>query len=64
MSANGVAAIASPTQPSKLDHGSAATGLTSDEARVRLDQDGPNAMPDTSDHPVRAGAKIDHMTPL
>jgi len=53
MSANGVAAIASPTQPSKLDHGSAATGLTSDEARVRLDQDGPNAMPDTSDHPLR-----------
>ena len=53
MSANGVAAIASPTQPSKLDHGSVATGLTSDEARVRLDQDGPNAMPDTSDHPLR-----------
>jgi len=53
MSANGVATIASPTQPSKLDHGSVATGLTSDEARARLDKDGPNAMPDTSDHPLR-----------
>jgi len=53
MSANGVAAVLSPTQPSRLDHGSAATGLTSDEARARLDKDGPNAMPDTSDHPLR-----------
>ena len=53
MSANGVAAIASPTQPSKLDHGHTATGLTSDEAHARLDKDGPNAMPDTSAHPLR-----------
>ena len=28
-------------------------GLTSDEARVRLEKDGPNAMPDTSAHPLR-----------
>jgi H+-transporting ATPase len=31
----------------------AATGLTSREAAVRLQRDGPNAMPDTSDHPLR-----------
>src|ERR1700677_1039111 len=29
------------------------TGLTSDEARRRLEQSGPNAMPDTSAHPLR-----------
>jgi H+-transporting ATPase len=29
------------------------TGLTSDEARARLEKDGPNAMPDTSAHPLR-----------
>jgi H+-transporting ATPase len=28
-------------------------GLTSDEARARLQKDGPNAMPDTSAHPLR-----------
>jgi H+-transporting ATPase len=28
-------------------------GLTGDEARSRLEQDGPNAMPDTSAHPLR-----------
>ncbi len=31
----------------------APTGLTSDEARRRLEQFGPNAMPDTSVHPLR-----------
>jgi len=31
----------------------ASQGLTSDEARVRLERDGPNAMPDTSVHPLR-----------
>ncbi|MGB0065962.1 MAG: cation-transporting P-type ATPase [Terracidiphilus sp.] len=30
-------------------------GLTSDEACVRLEKDGPNAMPDTSAHPLRNG---------
>src|SRR5579863_6168166 len=29
------------------------TGLTSDEARLRLKKFGPNAMPDTSVHPLR-----------
>jgi H+-transporting ATPase len=33
--------------------GIASKGLTSDEARVRLEKDGPNAMPDTSAHPLR-----------
>jgi len=28
-------------------------GLTSGEARIRLEKDGPNAMPDTSAHPLR-----------
>ncbi len=28
-------------------------GLTSDEAKIRLEKDGPNAMPDTSAHPLR-----------
>jgi H+-transporting ATPase len=32
---------------------SAPTGLTSEEARTRLEKDGPNAMPDTSAHPLR-----------
>ena len=29
------------------------TGLTSDEARRRLDKFGPNAVPDTAEHPLR-----------
>jgi H+-transporting ATPase len=29
------------------------SGLTSDEAKIRLEKDGPNAIPDTSAHPVR-----------
>ena len=32
---------------------SAPVGLTSEEARARLKKDGPNAMPDTSAHPLR-----------
>src|SRR5580692_9294333 len=28
-------------------------GLTSDEARLGLEKDGPNAMPDTAAHPLR-----------
>jgi H+-transporting ATPase len=31
----------------------APTGLTSDEASTQLQKDGPNAMPDTSAHPLR-----------
>ena len=41
---------ASPTDPGKTTNPS---GLTSDEASARLQQDGPNAMPDTSVHPLR-----------
>ena len=39
--------------PALPDHRIAAKGLTSDEARARLERDGPNAMPDTSAHPLR-----------
>ena len=38
----------SPTRPQPI----ASAGLTSDVARSRLQQDGPNAMPDTSIHPL------------
>jgi len=34
-------------------HGTSAGGLTTDEARRRLEKFGPNAMPDTAVHPVR-----------
>ena len=47
MSAHDVAASAAPNQEI------ASTGLTGDEARARLEKDGPNAMPDTSAHPLR-----------
>jgi H+-transporting ATPase len=53
MSANGVTAVVSPTQSPKPIQDSSATGLTSNEARTRLDKDGPNAMPDSSAHPFR-----------
>jgi H+-transporting ATPase len=43
----------SPTPPATPVPRAAANGLTSDEARSRLQKDGPNAMPDTSAHPVR-----------
>ena len=42
------------TDPSvKSVQTNAPTGLTSDAASSRLKKDGPNAMPDTSDHPLR-----------
>jgi H+-transporting ATPase len=47
MSVHDVAASAAPNQEV------ASTGLTSDEARARLEKDGPNALPDTSAHPLR-----------
>ena len=34
-------------------HESAPAGLTNEDARARLEKDGPNAMPDTSAHPLR-----------
>jgi H+-transporting ATPase len=45
-----------PTQPAKTVKpalNNPANGLTSEEARNRLEQDGPNAMPDSSAHPLR-----------
>ena len=52
MSAN--SSIPAPTsQPAKPGQDIALTGLTSDEAHTRLEKDGPNAMPDTSAHPLR-----------
>ena len=51
--ANSVADPTSSGQPLAPAPVIASKGLTSDEARVRLEKDGPNAMPDTSDHPLR-----------
>jgi H+-transporting ATPase len=42
-----------PSQTPKPADDIAAKGLTSDEAHLRLKKDGPNAMPDTSAHPLR-----------
>ncbi len=42
-----------PTPPATPDRNSTSKGLTSDEASSRLEKDGPNAMPDTSAHPLR-----------
>jgi H+-transporting ATPase len=42
-----------PSQTPEPAEDIAAKGLTSDEARARLEKDGPNAMPDTSAHPLR-----------
>jgi H+-transporting ATPase len=53
MSAHSAVAPASPSQAAKPAQEIASTGLTSDEARIRLEKDGPNAMPDTSTHPLR-----------
>jgi H+-transporting ATPase len=53
MSAKTVVAPAPPSQPAKPTPDIPSKGLTSDEARARLEKDGPNAMPDTSAHPLR-----------
>lgn len=44
---------ASSSQSLKPPEDNAPNGLTSDEARTRLEKDGPNAMPDSSAHPLR-----------
>jgi len=44
---------ATPSSPAKPVENIASKGLTSDEARSRLEKDGRNAMPDTSVHPLR-----------
>ena len=49
---NTVAPISNGQQLARADN-TASKGLTSDEARIRLAKDGPNAMPDTSAHPLR-----------
>ena len=53
MNARSVVIPASTSQPAKPGQDIALTGLTSDEAHTRLEKDGPNAMPDTSAHPLR-----------
>ena len=53
MSATTIIPPAPPNQPAKQVPGIASKGLTSDEAHARLEKDGPNAMPDTSAHPLR-----------
>jgi H+-transporting ATPase len=53
VSASSVRSPASSGQSAKPAQDVASKGLTSDEARTRLEKDGPNAMPDTSGHPLR-----------
>ena len=50
---SGNAAVAPGAQPARAAQKTAPDGLTSDEASIRLRKDGPNAMPDTSAHPLR-----------
>ena len=45
--------VASSNSSTKPDQTTSSSGLTSDEARSRLQKDGPNAMPDVSAHPLR-----------
>jgi H+-transporting ATPase len=54
MTAHSVVALKSPSRAAKPSEGISSTGLTSDEARIRLERDGPNAMPDSSAHPLRS----------
>ncbi|MGA2964396.1 MAG: HAD-IC family P-type ATPase [Candidatus Korobacteraceae bacterium] len=53
MSTSSAVSAASSSQAVKPAEDIASKGLTSDEARARLEKDGPNAMPDTSAHPLR-----------
>ena len=53
MSANNPSSLASPTPPATPTQDKAPGGLTSEAASIRLQEDGPNAMPDTSVHPLR-----------
>jgi len=52
LNTNSVGVSTSPRQPVRPVQDVASTGLTSDEARTRLEKDGPNAVPDTSAHPL------------
>ena len=53
MSADQATAVASHSLQATPGEPAARSGLTSDEASSRLRKDGPNAMPDTSAHPLR-----------
>ena len=53
MNASGVAIPESPGLPAKEAPNVTPKGLTSAEAQVRLQKDGPNSMPDESEHPLR-----------
>jgi H+-transporting ATPase len=53
MSTQSVAVPASPSPDARPAYDIASKGLKSDEARARFEKDGPNAMLDTSAHPVR-----------
>ena len=52
MTASSIPSSAWSSQAAKPAHGVAPKGLTSDEARTRLEKDGANAMRDTSAHPL------------
>jgi H+-transporting ATPase len=53
MSAKSAVVPALSDKSAKPDRTTPSAGLTSIEARSRLERDGPNAMPDTSVHPLR-----------
>jgi len=53
MSVNSFDSAVPGSKVAKPDQDNAPQGLTSDEASGRLEKDGPNAMPDTSAHPLR-----------
>jgi H+-transporting ATPase len=53
MSTDKVSIVASPSPPTTPGQNTERSGLTSDMASSRLQKDGPNAMPDTSAHPLR-----------
>ncbi len=53
MTSSNADAVAPPAPPTAPLQNTAPSGLTSAEASTRLQKDGPNAMPDTSAHPLR-----------
>jgi H+-transporting ATPase len=53
MSAGKATVATAPDSTSKSGPSAPSNGLTSDEAKSRFQKDGPNAMPDTSAHPLR-----------
>jgi len=53
VNSSGIAVPVSHERVTEAAHDDAPTGLATEEARARLEKDGPNAMPDTSAHPLR-----------